>query len=223
MERLNATEIDFKNLLRRCDGVLEKKIEQKDYMHRVKYYHKFFLIGEKIVPNGDDIYVEIKATATQGTIGRLIEVVPLTYGDENQISEYNAGFILEVDGRKQPVKIRQQHANIFVAYPGHKIETVYERNVKTHEKVEIKNPVNKFKQELQAGDWVIGVAKGSKRLGVGRVTRWTNHNVWGVRGDNLDDKSKEFQFDSIKETFLIRSDEQLAELTMALLKGWDGR
>ena len=62
-----------------------------------------------------------------------------------------------------------------------------------------------------------------KRLGIGRISRWTNHNVWAIRGDNMSDKSKEFKFDSIEETFTMPDDEHVPLLTMAVLKGWDGR
>jgi len=100
-------------------------------------------------------------------------------------------------------------------------QTKYVRDVNTHEKVVVKNPVNKFKQEMQKGDWVIGVKPG-KYLGIGRITRWTNHNVWAVTGDDLTDKSKEFKFDSITETFTMPDDAHVKLLTMAVLKGWRG-
>ena len=73
--------------------------------------------------------------------------------------------------------------------------------------------------KLEVGDWVIGVKPG-KRLGIGRITRWTNHNVWAVSGEDLN--GREFRFDSITETFTMPDDEHVKLLTMAVLRGWTG-
>ena len=77
--------------------------------------------------------------------------------------------------------------------------------------------------EMKKGDWVIGVTPG-KGLGIGRITRWTNHNVWAVKpGDELNDKSREFKFDSIDQTFTMPDSDQVQQLlTVAILKGYTG-
>ncbi len=130
---------------------------------------------------------------------------------------YRCTLIYEVEGRKQRGRIKDEYVKIVEGQP----KTKYVRDVTTHKKVVIKNPVNKFKQEMKRGDWVIGV-KRNHSLDIGRITRWTNANVWGVTGDDLNDKSKEFQFASISETFTMPDDKHVQLLTMAVLKGWKG-
>jgi len=214
--------MSLSTILKSCGGVEVKTKESKDYRGRTQYSDRFIKVGDIVVPA--DTFIEITATATKGTIARVIDIEVDTYTEDtkycqaNQIITYGATFIYEVDGRKQKGRIKSQYAKALVG----KHQTEYLRNVDTHEKVEVKNPVNKYKQELQKGDWVIGVMPG-KILGIGRITRWTNHNVWGIRGDDLGDKSKEFKFDSIMETFTMPNDEHVQLLTFAALKGWKGR
>lgn len=178
------------------------------------------------MPEGD-IFIEITQTATKGTIGRLVDFEVEVYGERypeytnqpaNKILSYDGTLIYEVDGRKQRGRINESYAKILV---GHH-QTQYVRNVKKRVQEDIKNPVNKYKQELQKGDWVVGVMPG-KRLGIGRITRWTKHNVWATQSDDLDDKSQEFKFDSISETFTMPNDEHVQLLTFAVLAGWNGR
>lgn len=212
------------DLLKRCEGVRTECKKNQGLYGRHNESYKFFKEGDTIVPP-KDFFVEVVATATKGTIGKVIDVETECVrfgpaGSATQISMYGIRLLLEVDGREKPVRIKVGYTKWLEGYTG---VTKYVRNVKQHEKVEVKNPVNKYKQELQRGDWVIGVMKRGKGLGIGRITRWTNHNVWGVRGDDLDDKDKEFQFDSIRETFLMPNEDFVSELTMAVLKGWDGR
>jgi hypothetical protein len=217
-------------ILHSCSGV-DKKLSTTSSRtvdgKKVDVYD-FFKTGE-IKINGD-FYIEITATATKGTIAKVVGIEVETYHDRyssmndhyignNEIVTYDATLIYEVEGRKQLGRIKDGYTKLLVGPQ----ETKYVRNVKQHEKVEVKNPVNKFKQEMQRGDWVVGVKQHGKGLGIGRITRWTNHNVWAVTGDDLDDKSKEFMFAGIKETFTMPDDKHVQLLTMAVLKGWDGR
>jgi len=209
-------------ILRSCSGVKVETKESTDWTGRKNTNHTFFKVGDIVIP--DDTFIEIIATATNGTIARLVDMEIETYEEEtkyhkaNQIITYGVTFIYEVDGRKQKGRIRSKYTKVLV---GHH-QTEYVRNIESHDKVEVTNPVNKYKQELQKGDWVIGVMPG-KILGIGRITRWTNHNVWAIRGDDLNNKSKEFKFDSISETFTMPNDEHVQLLTFAALKGWQGK
>lgn len=171
-----------------------------------------------------NIHIEFLKTAATGSIGRLVDI-EFKKGSawydvvENEINPNVGTFIVQFDGRSKPSRLTSYHGKILFNHAG---PTSYVRNVKKTKKV--KNPVNKYKQELQKGDWVIGVKKGSKALGIGRVTRWTEHNVWAVFGEDLKDKSKEFQFNGILDTFLIPPGTDIEpELTMAVLKGWKGQ
>lgn len=209
-------------ILRKCSGVKVVTEERKDWNNQTVYVDKFIKVGDIVVP--EDTYIEIIATATEGTIARVVDIEVDSYDEAtkynvvNQIVTYGATFIYEVDGRKQKGRIRTKYAKALVGTH----TTEYVRNIEKHKKVEVKNPVNKYKQEMQKGDWVIGTRPG-KLLGIGRITRWTNHNVWAVTGNDLDDKSKEFKFDSITETFTMPNDDHVQLLTFAALKGWTGR
>jgi len=214
--------MSLSTILKSCGGVKIETKESKDWTGKTVYSDRFIKVGDIVVPA--DTFIEITATATKGTIARVIGIEVDTYKEKtkynnaNQIVTYGATLIYKVDGRKQKGRIQCQYTKALVG----KHQTEYLRNVEAHKKVEVKNPVNKYKQELQKGDWVIGVMPG-KILGIGRITRWTNHNVWAIRGDDLKDKSKEFKFDSITQTFTMPNDEHVQLLTFAALKGWKGK
>lgn len=218
----------IEDILKQCSGVRFEENEFSQWSGKVIRTYNFYKEGEIKVP--DDIYIKITGTATKGTIGKVIGVDVETFGkthpgaqskDPCYIFTYDTSIIYECENRKKPGRIKASHV-ILLSGPQ---QTEYVRNINTRPKEEIKNPVNKFKQELQKGDWVIGVKPG-KKLGIGRITRWTNHNVWAVRDafneEDLNDKSKEFRFDSIYETFTLPNDEHVELLTWAVLKGWKG-
>ena len=218
--------LTIESILGKCSGVEVRTTETKDWLHRVTSNSKYYKVGDIELPP-ESIYIEIKATAAKGTIARIASVEFETYGERypeiesyagsTRIVTYGNTIIYEVDGRKQQGRVNEQYVTILSGQH----ETKYVRDVKKHKKVVIKNPVNKYKQELQRGDWVIGVKRGNS-LGIGRISRWTNSNLWAVTGDDLDDKSKEFRFASISETFTMPNDEHVKLLTMAVLSGWDG-
>lgn len=215
----------LKIILEQCSGVKVKTQAVLGQKFNWLYPEKVFKVGDIELPERG-VFIEITATATKGTIARVISIEGLKttstryssinkYKDSREIVTQDATFIYEVEGRQQKGRIKARHT---MALPGTP-KTKYVRNVQPHEKV--KNPVNKYKQEMKRGDWVIGVKHGNS-LGIGRITRWTNSNVWGVSGDDLDDKSKEFRFASISETFTMPDNEHVKLLTVAVLKGWKG-
>jgi hypothetical protein len=209
----------YEELLKSCQGVETKEEQLKDYRGRAYTRYHFTKVGEVTVPDG--VFIEVRATATAGTIGLLYGLEVSLGTDGKRISAYGGTYLYEAEddqGKIKKGRIGTQHADVLVGQ--HK--TKYQRNVQTHEPVEKKAPINKFKQELKKGDWVFGVGQ-YKTLKVGRVTRWTNHNVWAIYGDDLKDKTREFKFESIEETFLIPDDGFLSELTLATLKGWNGK
>lgn len=216
----------FGIILESCSGVKSVTTTSDDWRGRPITTTEYYKVGEVKLPAGN-IFIEITATATKGTIARVVDFELETYGerydhyagkpDQNKIITYDTTVIFEVDGRKQKGRIKSSYIKTLLGQH----QTKYVRDVKTHEKEEVKNPVNKYKQEMKLGDWVIGTLPG-KRLGIGRITRWTNHNVWAVRGDDINDKSKEFKFDSISETFTMPDDKHVPLLTLAVLKGWEG-
>jgi len=216
----------IETILLRCAGVKAKTTESTDFRGQPQYSTELYKTGDIELPSSG-IFIEITATATKGTIARVVAVNTETYGERypdiesyagsKEIVTYGITLIYEVEGRKQQGRIKDQYVKVLSGQH----ETKYVRNVKKHKKVVIKNPVNKYKQEMQRGDWVIGAKKGNV-LGIGRITRWTNNNVWAVTGNDLDDKRKEFIFASIKETFTRPDDKHVQSLTMAVLKGWHG-
>ena len=209
-------------LLEKCKNVRVKTIQVTSPYH--SSYKKFYGDDEIDVP--DNIYIEVIKTATKGTIGKLIKIIPERYKVDNAINSYYGTFIIKVEGRARPCKINSAYAKILENYTG---PTKYVRAVKQHDKKkEIKSPVNKFGQELHKGDWVIGVGK-NKKLRIGRITRYTNSNIWATFVNdyeevtkNTHNKHKEFMFRTIADTFLIPGDEVKEAITMSLLKGWNG-
>ena len=210
---------DFENLLMQCDGVRHTSSQRTDWRGQSETVYKFYKTGDIIVP--DEVYIEIIGTATNGTVGKVIGFdIDKSRKVGDQISRWDFTYLYEAEHEGKAKKGRINVANAKILTGKH--PTKYVRNVNKHKKVEVKNPVNKYKQELQRGDFVIGVLP-SKRLGIGRITRWTNHNVWAVNGDDLDDKSAEFKFDSISQTYTFPNSEEVEELlTFAMLAGWDG-
>ena len=214
----------LESILRKCDGVKVVTTESNDWRGQPQYDTKLYKTGDIVLPEVG-IFIEIIATATKGTIAKIVEIDAETYGERypdidsykgsTEIVSYNNTIIFEVEGRKQQGRIKEQYIKVL---PGVQ-ETKYVRDVTKHKKVVVKNPVNKYKQEMKKGDWVIGVKPG-KAIGIGRITRWTNHNVWAVAGEDLN--GREFRFDSIQETFTMPDDEHVKLLTMAVLKGWTG-
>jgi len=202
------------NLLKQCANVRVK--EHTGWGGSINYTY-FITDGSSTIKLPEqDIYIEIVGTATKGTIGKLVAIHPYsTYTD----GHFNIDkFEIEIDGRAKTSNIAQHQSRILDGAA----ETVWVRKVKKHAKVIIKNPVNKYKQELQKGDWIIGVGK-HKILKIGRVSRWTKCNVWAVPpGSEPGDTKDEFLLDSISQTFLMPNDDHVGALTMAILKGYKG-
>lgn len=202
--------------LSKCGGIQVKTVD---------FRNKLFKVGELEMPK-EPMYLKINATATKGTVGRIIGIHFRTFAqanahyegkpNERQVYEHDITFVYEIDGRPKPGSISDKHATVLDGVH----QTAYVRSVNKQPKPEVKAPVNKFKQELKRGDWIFGISQ-DKRLIIGRVTRWTNHNVWCSTGD-VDDKSKEVLMYSIQETFLAPDDKHLSEITLAVLKGWKG-
>jgi hypothetical protein len=209
----------IEQILAQCSGITVETTREN--------VSTFTKVGDIELPAAG-IFIKILRTAAAGTIARVCSIDIKTraetyptiesYKGNTQLVTYDAAIEYEVEGRKQKGRIK----SIYVKVLNGTQETKYVRDVKKHKKVVVKNPINKYKQEMKRGDWVIGVKPG-KHLGIGRITRWTNANVWAVTGEDLNDNSKEFKFDCIDETFTMPNDDHVTLLTMAVLKGWEGK
>ena len=205
--------LKYEALLNLCTGINVVEKERIAWGGQPEIYNEYYIDGKIGVP--DNTYIKIIGTATNGTIGRLVDIEPKLY--DKKISTWVGTYILEIDGRKQPSRIKSGFCELLKGYTG---PTKYVRNIKKHNKVK-KLPINKYKQELYVGAWVFGAV--GKSLRIGRVTRWTNHTAWGTMSDDLKDKSKEFKFEGVQQTFLLEDPEQVKQqLTFATLKGWKG-
>lgn len=171
--------------------------------------HQMTLPVEWTIP--DNIYFEITATATDGTIGKLIAI-------ENKSEDWAgaATLILEIQDRKKPVRISSSYASRERNIKSMEY-TKFVREVNKHPKVEKLAPINKYKQELKKGDWIIG-CDNRRSLIIGKVSRWTNHNVWALQGG----EGKERKLWSIPQTFLMPNDDHMKALTWAAMKGYKG-
>ena len=194
--------MSYTQFLSKCKGI------------RHKMNNSYTLTGEVVIPT--NFHIEIFMTSTMGTVGQVVGFEPCAYY-EDLISPSASTIIFQVHGKKGTNRIAASYCNFLEDYTG---LTKYIRNVNTNPKVIIKAPINKYKQEMKKGDWVIG-ASPSKQLKIGRITRWTNNNIWATRSDNLDDKHSDFRLDSIHEVFILDHDPS-ALLTFAALKGWNG-
>ena len=214
-------------ILKSCDGVRYTSEEKSSNFGRTWTEEKFYKTGDVKVP--EDVFIEITQTATKGTVARIVDIEIETYGerypnsthhpDPTELIGYDATFIYEVDEPKKKGRINSSYAKFLAG----KHTTKYVRNVNKHDKKEVKNPVNKFKQEMNKGDIIVGVSHGKHgRLVFGRITRWTETSVWVTMDDETVKKPKETRM-NIAETFIMPSDDHVAMLTWAIMKGWDGR
>lgn len=210
----------YEQLIAECEGIklTIKELPATHWRPAGTYNTHIWQEGDIKVP--DNVYIKIVSSATKGTIGKLVDIEPSTkYYSDGEISRSNGTYILEVEGRNQLVRISNYYSNILENYTG---ETKYVRNVTKHNKPKLKNPITKYKQELNIGDWVFGAVGRSIR--VGRVTRYTAKTVWGTMSDDLNDRQKEFKFEGTGEIFKIDNVDAIKEqLTFATLKGWKGK
>jgi len=158
--------IELETLLDLCEGVKSVQEPGMSWIHQ-------YQTGVVIVP--DDIYIEINSTATNGTIGKLVDIDLDTSDDaDRRIYSWATTFIIQVDGKETTNRIRYGHSNIMVGYTG---PTVYKRTVKKSTNEEIPPHVNKFKQTINKGDWICGIGP-SKTFYFGQVLRWTKSSVF---------------------------------------------
>ena len=194
--------MSYTHFLSKCKGI--EKTQQNSYE----------LTGDLVIPT--NFHIEIYMTSTAGTIGHVVGFEPSVYY-QSIISASSSTIIFQVQGKKGTNRIAASYCKFLEDYTG---STKWVRTVNTIPKVIVKPPINKYKQEMKKGDWAIGAAPG-KSLKIGRITRWTNNNIWGTMSDNLDDKHRDFKFESIHEIFILDHDPS-ALLTFATLKGWNG-
>ena len=196
-----------------CDGIKNEKIASTYHS-----YNQLTKTKDNItIPTDKDYYIKIHMTATKGTIGRIIGLDADVYHND-RISDYSSSYIFEVDSRKKPGRIRCNCC--YILDDEHDGSTKWVRNVNKHSKKEIKAPITKYKQELQVGDIVIGLQYGSN-LCVGKVTRWSNHNVW-VNKYGLNQEVKLY---SNSEIFSLGQDADNVEeaMSFAILSGFKTR
>jgi len=211
-------------LLENADGV-ETKIEESFSRIGQPQSHKYYLkTGDKIVlKKGYEAYIEITRTLMRGTIGRIVGFDIKTYKEKypnnyqmfssykpNQLVVHDATIIYEVDGQKKKYRVKASHAKLL---PGIYHKTKYIRTKpKPKEKVIIAPHINKFKQTIDNGDWVIGLW--CKKLAIGKVTRYTKSNIWVKINDS------ELKLDNPIETFKFDDDANIEQiLTFLKLKG----
>lgn len=210
--------IDIIKILERSKGVHIERITTK--YAGSSLMPRPWLTDSVIVPI-DNLYIEVSATQTKGTIGKLkhIEIRDF-YSIKSEINPlykafniYDLRLMLEADGRNDLIPVRYTHAKLLSGYNG---PTKYVRVVKEKAKPKVATLTNKFKQELAVGAWAVG-PDNHKRIRVGQITRWTEHNAW-ASFDGV-----EFRFDSFRETLILPEDDLLKTLTFAKLSGWAGR
>lgn len=206
----------IERLLERCAGI-EKVSETRKFSSGDPYiYTRFYKRGgEFAVP--DDVFIEINATATNGTIGRLVDIDFGTLSLDQQVNEYEITYIIQVDGREGTNRIVKWHADILEHHDG---TTKYVRNIKKHNKEEFPPHINKYNQHLVKDVWIAGLGP-SKTLYFGQVTRWSKSSVW-VNPTPSVPKSKENCITLTKETLVLPEGidyEQMVTM-MALSGGW---
>ena len=203
-------------LLKRCDGVkVTEKTVQSNFGNGNYVRRDFFKTGPIVVP--DDVYILIDATATKGTIGKLVGLEIKTYGpDDKLVSSSSGTYIIQVENRAGTNRIPVYHSTILKDHDG---STKFVRNIKEHEKVELPLHVNKFKQTIHVGDWLVGLGAG-KIVHFGQVTRYGKSSVW-IRNTPSIEKSKEDCITRPLESFVLPEGVEYEQLvTIMILSGW---
>lgn len=206
----------IKQLFEQCGGIdVIGELRRNTHTGDTRTQYSFVKTGDITVP--DDVYIEIDSTATAGTIGKLVAI---DVGDlyENMIRMYDITFVIQVEDKSETNRIAYHHSSILKDHDG---STKYVRNIKKHEKEDIPEHVNKYKQKIKPGMWIVGLGRG-KRLQFGEVTRYSKSSIW-VNPTPSIKKSKEQCITYPRETLILTPDADHEQMvTMMVLSGWTG-
>lgn len=207
-------------VLAACEGV-EVKTQNKTFNNGQPYQtHSFHMDDKSLFAVPHNIFIEIYASATAGTIGKLVDI---DFGDDrnrrnNQLYVHDITWIIQVEGKEGTNRIARYHSDILVGHDG---STKYVRNTNKHVKEVIPPHVNKYHQTLHKDFWIAGIGSG-KRLFFGQVTRWSKSSVW-VNPTPTVPKSKEQCITIPLQTVVLPHGVDYEQsVTMMALQGWKG-
>ena len=212
-----AIHVPLNELLKACSGIRTEEKISEDWKQEKYTHYKHFFEGETIgIP--DDVYIKINGTATKGTIGHLVDIDfhQMPGHRDRPVGGWDTTFILSVDGRPNVSRIQQTHADILANHDG---TTKFVRNVKKHLQVEIPPHVNKYMQQLNKGDWAVGLGT-RKTIHFGQITKWSKASVY-VNPTAEIKGSTHYLISHPRECFKLPEEVDYTQLiTMMILQGW---
>lgn len=211
---------NYKHLLTLSDGVDPRTRRLKDWGGD-EILTELFVLGDITPPK--NVFVEVIATSTKGTIGEVVGFPDLSTVVENeQLYGYSGKLEIRIAGRDKTSNIDSNHCRFLTDYTG---PTKWVRNVKKHKKEIFPPHVNKFSQTIEKGDWIIGSGHG-KKLVYGKVVKWSKSSIW-VTTDTISKKPKTkiitYPNQSMVLPYMEDPDKMNEQHLMLLtLKGWNG-
>ena len=147
----------------------------------------------------------------------LVDIEFAVADGRRPVGGWETTYIIQCDGRKGTNRIQHGYAIILDGYTG---QTTYVRKVNSKEKEIIPPHVTKYKQELNKGDWVVGVGPG-KKLQFGAVVKWTKTSVQVTAQPELRSKAKTKTISHPYESFKLPQEVDYDQIvTMMTLMGW---
>jgi len=204
-------------VLKRCQGIRHVSVI-KTFNGNDQYEHVEFFATDSEFAVPDNVYIKIDATACKGTIGKLVDIEFVTWEAGERIRDWGMTYIIQIEGRKGTNRIVQWHSTILENHDG---TTKYVRNVKKHVQEEIPVHVNKYKQPILEGDWIVGIGRG-KKLHFGQVVRWTKSSVM-VNPTPTIPNSKSIAITLPDQSVKLPEGPDYEQMvTMMALRGWTG-
>ena len=229
---MQEKEIEFDTFVDLCGGTEVRKKKNPHYPgswgNQAEYHYSRHITGEPVtIP--DNVFVKVTATATKGSVGKLVAVEFAHWGADtqnkeyhNRITSYDTTFIYQVEGRKGTNRVKNGHAQLYLNYAG---PTVFKRTDPSKKpKVTIPEHVNKYGQTIRVGDYVAGIGA-RKTLYFGKVTRYSKSSIWVKSVGDHGSQKGEHCINTPKETFALpTADDEVfeQEIMMMVLKGWSG-
>ena len=204
-----------------CAGISTERKKEQHYW-RGEITRTIHVLDKAKFAILEDWYVQVDATLTKGTIGKIVGVdfgerssYNVRYGTD-EVSPTDMTFIYQVEGRETTNRIVHYHATVLDGDYSGRTRWIRSKGKKT---TDLPVLINKYKQALEIGTWVAGCGAG-RILHFGQVTRYSKSSVWVNPTPSLP-KSKENCINRPHETLVLPEGMDYEQtVTMMVLSGW---